>query len=217
MLMALLAGCASPTLRSDVSTFQRWPADASGATYSFKKIPAQAASLEHGSYEDLARAQLNGLGLKEAAPGSRARFEVILDYGINTRVEKRQEPVWQDRPHYHQGYWRPAHYHPQLGWQPGYWVREPYGWTPAPRVVGYQTVSRDVSTRRLRVDISEAGNKVFEASATSEGSGKQLVTVMPYLVRSVFDGFPGANGQLRRLEFDVDKGQLTKRGVMGPG
>jgi hypothetical protein len=213
----LLGGCAS-TLRSDVTSFQRWPADtvsnnAISATYSFKRLGGQQGSLEHSSYEDLVRAQLNQLGLKEAVASSKGRFEVSLDYGVNTRVEKRSEPIWDDRPF---GYsqWRPAYHHPTLGWRPGYWVHEPFGY--APRVVGYQTVSRDVNTRRLRVDISEGAAKVFEASATSEGGTRQLSTVMPYLIRSVFDGFPGANGQARVVEFDVDKGQIIKRGVVQP-
>jgi hypothetical protein len=214
----LLAGCAN-TLRSNVTSFQRWPADTVSsantinAIYSFKRLPGQQNSLEHGSYEDLVRAELNRLGMKEAAAGSKGRFEVSLDYGVNTRIEKRSEPVWDDRPF---GYsqWRPAYHHPGIGWRPGYWVHEPFGY--APRVVGYQTVSRDVNTRRLRVDISEGAAKVFEASATSEGGSRQLSNVMPYLVRSAFDGFPGTNGQARVLEFDVEKGQITKRGVMQP-
>ena len=40
---------------------------------------------------------------------------------------------------------------------------------------------------------------------------------MHYLVRSVFDGFPGNNGQARQIEFDVDKGDIRKRSVVLPG
>jgi hypothetical protein len=84
-------------------------------------------------------------------------------------------------------------------------------------VVGYRTVSRDVSTRRLRVDIAEGANKVFEASATSSGANATLAVTMPYLIRSVFDGFPGTNGQSRSVEFDVDKGVVKNRSVAQPG
>jgi hypothetical protein len=205
---ALLAGCAGPTLRSDVTTFQSWPANAAGSTYGFKRLAGQADKLEHKSYEDMARSELNKLGLKEAAAGAKPRFEVTLDYGISTRTEKSREPVWEDRP-----YWHPPLFHPSRGWRPGYWSRDPFG----PQVVGYTTVRRDVSTRRLRVDISEGASKVFEASATSSGSTSSLVTVMPYLVRSVFDGFPGANGQTREIDFDVDKGVITDRRAVQPG
>jgi Domain of unknown function (DUF4136) len=206
-LSLVLAGCAT-TLRSDVTSFQRWPANAAGSTYSFKRVAGQEASLEHKTYEDLARTEMGKLALTEAPQGSKGRFEVSLDYGISTRTVQSQEPIWD-----HASYWHPAHYHPHWGWRPGYWAPSPYG----PSVVGYRTVLQDVSTRRLRVDISDGGNKVFEASATSSGASASLNTIMPYLIRSVFDGFPGTNGQNRVLEFDVDKGAVSKRGIAQPG
>jgi Domain of unknown function (DUF4136) len=206
LCLALLTGCAS-TLRSDVTSFQRWPANAAGSSFSFKRTAAQEPGLEHKSYEDLARMELKALGLQEAAVGSKGRFEVSLDYGVNTRTFKSQEAVYAHTP-----YWYPAYHHPTFGWRPGYWASDPWG----PQLVGYRNTSRDVSTRRLRVDIAEGANKVFEASATSSGSNASLVVVMPYLVRSVFDGFPGANGQSRRVEFDADKGVITKRNVALP-
>jgi hypothetical protein len=205
--LLLTAGCAS-TLRSDVTSFQRWPANAATSSYSFKRVGNQEPSLEHRTYEDLARAELNQLGLKEAAPGTKGRFEVSLEYGVNTRTLRTREPIVADP-----SYWHPAHYHPNWGWRPGYWASSPYG----PAVVGYRNVSRDVSTRRLRVDIAEGASKVFEASATSSGSNATLSVTMPYLVRSVFDGFPGTNGQSREVEFDIDKGSVMNRRVAQPG
>jgi Domain of unknown function (DUF4136) len=206
-VLLALGGCAT-TLQSDVTSFQRWPANTAGSTYSFKRFGNQETSLEHKTYEDLARAELNQLGLKESAAGAKGRFEVSLDYGVNTAVQRSREPVYANR-----NYWHPSHYHPTLGWRPGYWAADPWG----PQVVGYRTVSRDVSTRRLRVDISEGASKVFEASATSNGSNATLTVTMPYLIRSVFDGFPGTNGQSRQVEFDVDKSVVKARRIAQPG
>ncbi len=203
----LLTGCAS-TLRSDVTSFQRWPANAAGSTYSLKRNAWQESSLEHKTYEDLARVELNKQGLKEAAPSTKGRFEVSLDYGVNTRTVKSREPIYGNGQ-----YWHPAHYHPTYGWRPGYWAADPWG----PQVVGYQTVQRDISTRRLRVDIAEGANKVFEASATSNGSNATLTVTMPYLIRSVFDGFPGTNGQSRSVEFDIESGAIKGKQLAAPG
>jgi uncharacterized protein YceK len=194
----LLGGCAT-TLRSDVTSFQNWPANSAGATYSFKRAGNQAESLEHKSYEDLARAELAKIKLTEAPAGTKARFEVSLDYGLQSRVERTREAVWDDRT-----YWRPSYFHPQWGWRPGFWARDPFG----PSLVGYRTVSRQVNTRHLRVDISEGSTKVFEASASSSGSQSSLPVVMPYLLRSVFEGFPGTNGQVRMLDYDTQQGTL---------
>jgi hypothetical protein len=207
VLSMLLAGCAT-TLRSDVTSFQKWPANAPGSTYTFKRLGNQDTSLEHKSYEDLARAQLATLGLAEAPQSSKGRFEVSLDYGINTRTYLSREAIVD-----HANYWHPPRYFHSGGWRPGYWAPSPFG----PTVVGYRDVSQDINNRRLRVDISEGGNKVFEASATSSGANASLSAIMPYLVRSVFDGFPGTNGQNRVLEFDVDKGVVSKRGIVQPG
>lgn len=207
VLSLLLTGCAT-TLRSDVTSFQKWPANAAFSSYNFKRLAGQEASLEHKTYEDLARTEMVKLALTEAPQGSKGRFEVSLDYGIKTRTLISREPVWNQA-----SYWRPAHYHPHSGWRPGYWAPSPFG----PNLVGYRSVSQDISNRRLRVDISEGGNKVFEASATSSGANSSLSAIMPYLIRSVFDGFPGTNGQNRVLEFDVDKGVLTKRALAQPG
>jgi len=190
--LLLLAGCAS-TLRSEVTSFQRWPANAAGASYSFARTAAQNNNLEHTSYEDNARAQLALLGLKEAAAGTPARFSISLQYGSVGQTVQTREPLWQDQP-----MWQPIGYqHPTLGWQPGYWRSDPFG----PRIVGYQTVERSAQRHRLRVDISEAGTKVFEATATTLVQRTPLPSTMPYLVRSVFDGFPGGNGQSRIVEW----------------
>jgi Domain of unknown function (DUF4136) len=205
-LSLLLTGCAT-TLRSDITSFQRWPANAAGSSYSFKRMAGQETSLEHKTYEDLARTEMAALGLAEAPVGAKGRFEVSLDYGINTRTYLSREAIVD-----HPSYWHPPRYFHNGGWQPGYWAPSPFG----PTVVGYRTVSQDVSNRRLHVDISEGANKVFEASATSSGSNASLPSIMPYLIRSVFDGFPGTNGQNRVLEFDVDKGVVSKRGIVQP-
>jgi Domain of unknown function (DUF4136) len=202
-----LAGCAT-TLRSEVTSFQKWPATVAAGSYSFKRAAGQDVSLEHKTYEDLARAQLAPLGLSEAPQGTKGRFEVNLEYGIKTRTYVSREPIVE-----HANYWHPPRYFRHGGWRPGYWAPSPYG----PTVVGYRDVSQDVSTRRLRVDISEGTSKVFEASATSSGSSASLSAIMPYLVRSVFDGFPGTNGQQRVLEFDVDKGAVSNRKIVPPG
>ena len=74
ILSVLLTGCAS-TLRSDVTSFQRWPANAASSTYSFKRTGQQVGSLEHSAYEDLVRQALKPLGLNEAGAGAKGRFE----------------------------------------------------------------------------------------------------------------------------------------------
>jgi Domain of unknown function (DUF4136) len=217
-LSVLLAGCAT-TLRADVTSFQSWPADATSGTYSFKRTGQQAGSLEHQAYEGLARAQLGQVGLQEAAAGATARFAVALDYGVSTKTVTSTEPVW--------GYPYAGAYDPFFypGWgSAGFWPPHPYHYSHpyaypysyGPSVIGYTTVSREVSLRRLRVEIAEGATKVFEATATSSGANATLSVTMPYLMRSVFEGFPGNNGQTRAMVFDIDKGQIKSNRVIRP-
>jgi Domain of unknown function (DUF4136) len=214
----LLTGCAA-TLRADVTSFQSWPANAAGSSFSFKRTGQQAGSLEHQAYEDLARAQLQQLGLKTVAAGATARFAVSLDYGVSTKTVTTTQPLWDNF-----SVWHDPFFYPSWGTRPGYWSPHPYAYHYpyaypyffGPRVIGYTTVNREVSQRRLRLEIAEGATKVYEATATSSGANALLSVTMPYLMRSIFEGFPGNNGQTRTLVFDIDKGQVKSNRVIQP-
>ena len=222
ILSVLLTGCAS-TLRSDVTSFQRWPANAASSTYSFKRTGQQVGSLEHSAYEDLVRQALKPLGLNEAGAGAKGRFEISLDYGVSTKTVTSTEPVWDTY-----STWNDPFFYPSWAYRPGFWPAYPYRYyhpyayayaypySFGPRIVGYTTVNREVNLRRLRLEIAEGATKVFEATATSSGATATLSVTMPYLVRSVFEGFPGNNGQTRALVFDMDKGQVKSSRVVRP-
>ena len=49
---------------------------------------------------------------------------------------------------------------------------------------------------------------MFDARAEYMGRPVALAAVMPYLIRAVFEDFPGANGQTRQLVFDTQIGEL---------
>jgi hypothetical protein len=199
---ALLAGCATP-LVSEVTAFNTWPADARGATFAFARTAAQRDSLEHGAYEQQVAAELLRNGLVRTTDHASARFVVSMDYNNQGRVERVVEPVFVDPPMI-----RPSYFDPRFGWvSPGF---SPF-W--GPRFVGTREFNRNVFARRVRVDISEARPtglaRVYEATAFSEGSTRELSTVMPGLIRSLFNEFPQANGSTRRVQVDVATGQVT--------
>ena len=78
------------------------------------------------------------------------------------------------------------------------------------RYVGDREVTRTLQASELRVRISDRGasgteRTVFEASAVQESLNDDLAEVMPYLMQGVFQDFPGANGQVRRLRFELPK------------
>lgn len=217
----LLVGCAA-TLRADVTSFQRWPANAAGGAYSFKRTGPQVDSLEQHAYEDMARVQLNRVGLQEAAAGATARFTVTLDYGVSTKTVTSTEPVWDNYSGWHDPLFYPGWSPRSRFGSPYFHARYPYDYPFAypysfgPGIIGYTQVSREVSLRRLRVEIAEGATKVFDATATSSGANATLSLTLPYLMRSVFEGFPNNNGQTRALVFDIDKGQVKSSRVIRP-
>jgi hypothetical protein len=194
--VALLAGCAS-TITAKVTRFNQWPADAAGHTYSFTAAEPQR-ELEVGAYQAQVSTELERIGLRAAPAGQPGRFVVQLMANMTERERKQLEPVYRDEWVYVPAY-RDAHGH----LRGGYWVPDPWG----PRYVGDRQVMRTVQVSRLQVNITEPGTKrtVFEATAVNEGTGEDLVEVVPYLVRAMFQDFPGANGQVRRLTFDLPK------------
>ncbi|MFT4191871.1 MAG: DUF4136 domain-containing protein [Comamonas sp.] len=193
-LVLLQAGCAS-TLRSDVTTFQRWPADAEGATFDFRTDPRHAQDLEYQSYQQRIADELQIHGLRLAEPGQTPRLWVGFDYDTATRRVQVQEPVFNDNR-----VWIAPMWVPNFGWRGGYWAGDPFG----PRIIGYRTVEHDVRTRQLQVEISDGQRRVFESTAQTRAGGDQPISaLMPYLIRSIFDGFPGHDGQTRTVEFDT--------------
>lgn len=194
--VALLAGCAS-TLTAKVTRFNQWPTDAAGHTYSFTAAEPQR-ELEVGAYQAQVSTELERIGLRAAPAGQAGRFMVQLMANMTERERKKLEPVYRDEWMYVPTY-RDAH----GNLRGGYWVPDAWG----PRYVGDRQVTRKVQVSRLQVHITEPGTKrtVFEATAVNEGTGEDLVEVVPYLVRAMFQDFPGANGQVRRLTFDLPR------------
>ncbi len=193
----LLTGCAH-TLTAKVTRFNQWPADAAGASYRFTSADPQR-TLELQAYQGQVGAELQRLGLRLAAAGEPARFVVDVRADLSEQQRQRLVPVYSDQWVYVPP-WRDA----QGRLFGGHWVPDPMG----ARYAGDRTVTQTVQRSQLQLRISESGpgsgaRRVFEATAVHEGSDDDLVAVVPYLVQGTFQDFPGANGQVRRLSFDL--------------
>lgn len=199
--VALLAGCAT-TVPARVTTFQQWPADAVGATWKFDPSAAQRDSLEYREYADMIRSGIGPTGMVEARAGQPARFTINFSYGVEPVQVRVERPAYD--PFY--GPWGPWGY----GWGGfGYRGRGGMGfaWGP-PYPPTWTSTTVDASRASLRVEIRDArqnGQKVYESTAVSTGSGDSIPQVMPYLVRAIFDRFPDTNGQVRDVTYEVEQ------------
>lgn len=204
--VALLSACASP-ITAKVTSFNQWPADAAGSTFSYIRPADKANDLEQQTYEGYVQAELEKLGLRRAAPGQPGRIQVDVVTGNRTREKKYREAVYQDYYVYQPPY-RDAAGHVF----PGFWTPDRFG----SRYVGDREVTRTVQVSNLRLRLLDAqvgapGNPraVFEARAVYEGDNEDLPDLVPFLVRAVFDRFPGQNGRVRLVSFDRKTGAVN--------
>jgi hypothetical protein len=205
LLMALpllISGCAS-TLRSEVTAFHQWPADAAGRSFAFLHRDGEAPNLERQTYENLVRAQLLKLGLRDAASGEAAALSVRMDYSISARDVRVVETVlvdaWTGTPWYGPGF-----YNPYWG-RPGY---HPYFYGPmwpSMPVAREQERRFTVFHRELKIKISEAASDQpwYDVTVKSAGERGNLAALMPYLAEAAFKDFPGANGVPRVIEMKI--------------
>jgi hypothetical protein len=191
----LLTGCAT-TVRSDVTTFHQWPAQIEDKSYVFTAPPPHDDTLEWRAYQDLVRAQLARLGFREAG-GANPALSVSMRF-MTTEVPVRViEPVMS--PFYH-----PLYYPPRLayrGMYRNYWggayspFYDPF-WSPA-----YQVAVENQYRRELQIAIRSVGDGRRLFDVTVHNTSRQLSTpaIMPALVQSAFEGFPGPSGVARRV------------------
>jgi len=206
---ALLTACASP-ITTRVTSFNQWPADAAGSTFSYITPMDTTRQLEQATYEGYVQAELEKRGLKRAPAGENGRLQV--DVATSSRSEEKTwlQPVYQDNmvflPPYRDAAGR------VYG---GGWVPDPFG----PRYVGDRQMSMTLYVHSLRLRLLDTKGTppgkpprtVFESRAIYEGGSADLPPVVPYLVRAVFDDFPGQNGQVRTVKFDSETGALLKK------
>ncbi len=205
-LALLLPGCAS-VISAQVSSFQQWPADAAGSRFTLLAPADVGGSLEQASYAAQVAAALEQQGFRQAAPGQPARLlvDVSASQGSENRTSLR--PVYQDRYQFHPPYRDGAG---RL--YPGFWGPDPLG----PRYVGDQQVVQTVKLSHLRLRLLDtqpdpkAPRIVYEAQAVQEGDAP-LPAVVPWLVRAIFDDFPGGNGSVRVVRFKPDTGEVLRR------
>jgi hypothetical protein len=190
----LLGGCAT-TIRSDVTTFNQWPAQLPDKSYAFAQPAPQDNTLELQSYENLVRGQLNRLGFHES-PQSPAlkvamRFSTV---DVPTQVlYPTFTPMYPYSPRF-----------AYLGWRRRYWggwyspFYDPL-WGPMP---AYDVETEHRYHRQLEISIQSAadGKRLFDVTVRNVSKQMSTPAVMPALVQSAFQDFPGPNGGSRIIE-----------------
>lgn len=189
-----LGGCAS-SLSARVTSYQQWPVGTQGEYYRIVPAPDQAGNLQFGAFADMLRAAIGPTGLREAEGSARVRFDVHMEYANPV------QQVWEQR--YSDAYFFDGWMGPTFGGYYGGW----HGWGGgvfySPPVVN---VPVEVYRNTLTVTIFDQesnGREVYRATAVHTGTSDNLQAIMPYLMQAVFDDFPGSNGQVREVRYEL--------------
>ena len=205
-LTALLLGGCATTIRSDVTTFHQWPAQLEDKSYVFEAPPSFDNTLEYQSYQNLVRGQLAQLGFNEANTGA-AALKVGMRFtttDVPVRVIQPVTPMFYDYPYYRFGPRYYSRFGPRgrlAGWYHPFY--DPF-WSPFP---SYEVSSEHQYRRELQVSIKDKTDKrLFDVTVHNMSRELSTPVVMPALVQSAFTGFPGPNGQARRIELQRKDG-----------
>jgi hypothetical protein len=199
VLASQLAACGS-LVRSNISVFHEFPEGVTGVTYAAIPFKEQEGSLEHKSYEQAIKRELNARGFREV-PVEQADTVIFFFYGIDSGKE-----IVESYPIIGQTGTSSSH---TFGTLQSYGNYGTYSgtttYTPTYGVVGAGATSRTEYARFLKLDILDKRalienrvRKLYEAKVTSRGSLGELSSVLPTMVKALFEEFPGKNGSTRR-------------------
>jgi hypothetical protein len=200
-LALLLAGCAT-TIRSDVTTFQQWPAQMLDKTYGFEVPAPQEDTLEWRSYQELVRAQLARLGFHDSG-AARPAVTVAMHFtttDVPLRVIQAADPYFY--PPMRIGWGGPRHRRYWGGWYSPF--HDPFWGSP----FAYEERIVHQYQRELHVTIrsSKDGKQLFDVTVHNSSGERSTPAVMPALVQSAFQDFPGPNGAARVVELQRKDG-----------
>lgn len=199
-LSLLLGGCAT-TIRSNVTTFNQWPADLGDKSYAFVPAAPQDDTLELQSYENLVRTQLTRLGFHEAAQAPALK--------VTMRFATIDVPTQVIYPSYSPAFYPYSPRFAYMGWRRRYWggwyspFYDPM-WGPGP---AFDVEEEHRYHRQMQLSILAAtdGKRLFDVTVRNISKEMSTPAVMPALVQSAFEGFPGPNGGSRVIELTQQK------------
>ncbi len=178
LLMALLVtACATyfaPSIRSQISVFHEL--DATGKTYALVPFKEQEDSLEHKTYENIVKQELNAKGFKEA-PFKQAETLIFISYGIDAGKQVVTSST--------------STAHMRMDGDDADTDTKYAHFIEYTRFLKLDIVTKTVTKE-------QKPHKIYEAKVISSGSG-QLAAALPTMIKSLFDDFPGKSGSSRTV------------------
>lgn len=195
LILVFFSGCAK-YVETNVSVFHELKLPLKGVSYAIVPSKEQANSLEFQSYAQLVKNEFQKQGMVEA-PYEQAQFAVYLSYGIDGG-----KSVMISYPVYGQTGISTSY---STGTVNTVGSKKLFTGTtfntPTYGIIGSESRREVLFTHFLNLDIEEIGKtankKVYEGKAVSVGDEGTLLPVMPAMIHSVFQDFPGTSGTIR--------------------
>ncbi|MFA6022443.1 MAG: hypothetical protein WC722_19465, partial [Rhodospirillales bacterium] len=178
--LLLVSACAapSPVIQVESTRFHRLDVTGSLGFVIFPQADQGEGDGAYGDYADLIAHALQSLGWRRQQQADGAAAILRFRWGVDAPVTETLLSPSAVPP---MGRWSPR--------RPGLWS-DPFPYWQAQQVVSYP--------KWLTVTIGDGGDAsappLFEGRVVSRRGGAEIGPIMPYLVRGMFDGFPGTNG-----------------------
>ena len=181
-----LGACTGPyNVYAEVSSFGEWPADKSGGTYAFERLPSQKQSKRHIAIEEAAREAFERAGLKPAAEGQEADYKV----SVGMRYSLSEPAIWDDPL-----WWRGR---ASFGW--GYGRRGALWWNrPGPGPWSPFDVRYNREAAVLIRD-GKTGEPIYESHASNDGINMGDNELAQALFLAAMAEFPKAESKSHRV------------------
>lgn len=189
LCLSMLGGCSGMRLvDTDVSSFATMPLVASGASYSFQRLPSQQTQAERQSaLEALVDQALQPLGLQ--------RDDAHAQYSVEVSAAVRVDPpaLWE---------------RPFFGWSG--WIMGPMHGGNAVIVTGaplFPVSEPPFFRRQLDLFIRDLSSMqvVFETHASHDGRWSDNAAIFAAMLRAALKDFPQAPQGLRRINIEIPR------------
>lgn len=211
LIATILSGCetvgevAPNRVTSHVEVFHQLQPSLT-LSYSLMPFKEQEGKLEFATYANKVKEQLLAKGFVEA-PADKAEVVVFIEYGIDDGKEVISSyPIWGQT-----GVASSTTYGNVTAYgNTGRYSGTTYN-TPSYGVVGSGTSSDTVYKRYFKLEMIDNKNylatkklkNIYEAKVVSVGSTNSLTKIMPYMIRSLFDEFPGDSGTSKEKTYPM--------------
>lgn len=197
LIAILLTACGPSMVQTDVTRFHQ-PAVESPKSFTILPEAQQRGSLEFERYAHLAATELERAGWRPVPSSQQADAVVFLNWGMG----EPRTVSWQS----------PSSVYGGMGWgSHSRWYGGGIGMPLGDPFPYWETRSITYFPKWAEVTILEAGahkagerRVLFEGRAITDSGGREINPVMPYLLKALFTGFPGASGQSVKVTIPME-------------